>query len=79
MTPMDTNVEAHGTIAKLHYESGSYRVLWPGTHVLCAVTGQRIPIEDLRYWDAERQEAYASAAISFARHRELAAGGKQES
>ncbi len=27
----------------------------------CAVTGRRIPLEDLKYWSAERQEAYADA------------------
>lgn len=45
--------------AKLYYLPGTYRVLSAGDHVLCAVTGQPIPLGDLRYWSAERQEAYA--------------------
>jgi hypothetical protein len=53
-----------GRPARLHYLSGSFRVLVPGDHVVCAVTGERIPIEQLRYWSAERQEAYASAEAS---------------
>jgi hypothetical protein len=50
--------------AKLHYLAGTFRVLSPGDHVICAVTGETIPIEELRYWSVERQEAYASAEAS---------------
>lgn len=46
--------------AKLHYLDGTFRVLSGGDHVLCAVTGARIPLDQLRYWSVERQEAYAS-------------------
>lgn len=46
--------------AKLFYLPGSYRVLSSGDHVVCAVTRQPIPLGELRYWSAERQEAYAS-------------------
>ncbi|KTF70399.1 DUF2093 domain-containing protein [Sphingomonas sp. HT-1] len=47
--------------AKLHYMANGFRVLAPGDHVLCAVTGARIPIDELRYWSVDRQEPYASA------------------
>ena len=47
--------------AKLHYGPNSFRVLRPGQHVYCAVTGEAIPLEELRYWSAEHQEPYASA------------------
>lgn len=47
--------------AKLHYGPSSFRVLRPGQHVYCAVTGEVIPLEQLRYWSAEHQEPYASA------------------
>lgn len=50
--------------AKLYYGPSSFRVLRPGSHVFCAVTGETIPLEALRYWSAERQEAYASAEIA---------------
>jgi hypothetical protein len=50
--------------AKLYFGPSSFRVLHPGRHVLCAVTGQVIPLAELRYWSAERQEAYASAEIA---------------
>lgn len=50
--------------AKLYYAASSFRVLRPGAHVLCAVTGEAIPLPELRYWSAERQEAYASCEIA---------------
>jgi hypothetical protein len=53
-----------GRPAKLHYMAGTFRVLSSGDHVICAVTGQRIPLEELRYWSVARQEAYADAAAA---------------
>jgi hypothetical protein len=50
--------------AKLHYMMNGFRVLAPGDHVLCAVTGAPIALEDLRYWSVDRQEAYASARVA---------------
>lgn len=49
-----------GRPAKLFYMPGTYRVLSAGDHVVCAVTHQAIPLGELRYWSADRQEAYAS-------------------
>ena len=50
--------------AKLHYEANGFRVLVPGGFVLCAVTGERIPLDALRYWSVERQEAYAGPVVA---------------
>jgi len=50
-----------GRAAKLHYLPGTYRVLSAGDHVTCAVTGQTIPLGELRYWSADRQQAYLNA------------------
>ncbi|MFN4091584.1 MAG: DUF2093 domain-containing protein [Brevundimonas sp.] len=49
-------------MATLHYSDGEYAVLRPGRFVRCAVSGKPIPLEALRYWSADRQEAYASPA-----------------
>lgn len=46
--------------ANLFYQANGFRVLSPGKHVVCAATGEAIPLEALRYWSVERQEAYAS-------------------
>lgn len=51
-------------LAKLHYMASSFRMLASGDHVLCAVTGTQIPLDDLRYWSVARQEAYTNAEIS---------------
>jgi hypothetical protein len=37
--------------------------------VRCAVTGQAIPLEELKYWSVERQEAYATPEAVLERHR----------
>lgn len=50
--------------ARLHFMANGFRVLSPGDHVVCAATGARIALQDLRYWSVERQEAFASAAIA---------------
>ncbi|MCZ8137046.1 MAG: DUF2093 domain-containing protein [Porphyrobacter sp.] len=50
--------------AKLYYGPSSFRVLRPGSHVLCTVTGEEIPLAELRYWSAERQEAYVSCEVA---------------
>ena len=46
--------------AKVEYLDGDFRVLKPGAYVTCAVTGRPIPLDELRYWSVDRQEAYAS-------------------
>jgi len=50
--------------ARLHYLPYSFRVLSPGDYVLCAVTGVRIALDDLRYWSIDRQEPYVDAVAS---------------
>jgi hypothetical protein len=57
-------MSSKGRQAKLHYLPGTFRVLSNGDHVVCAVTGQQIPLDRLRYWSVDRQEAYASAEAS---------------
>jgi len=50
--------------AMLFYQANGFRVLSPGSHVVCAVSGAEVPLEALRYWSVERQEAYASADLA---------------
>ena len=50
--------------AKLYYGSSAFKVLRGGKFVRCAVSGEAIPLEELRYWSAEFQEAYASCEIA---------------
>ena len=53
-----------GREARLHYMAGTFRILVPGDHVRCAVTGANVPLDRLRYWSVARQEAYATAEAS---------------
>lgn len=53
-----------GRLAKLHYMANGFRVLVPGDHVLCAVSGAKVDLDDLRYWNVARQEAYATAELA---------------
>ena len=53
-----------GRPARLHYMANQFRVLASGDHVVCAVSGERIPIDELRYWSVATQEPYASAEIA---------------
>ena len=57
--------------AEVRYLDGEFQVLSQGAWVLCEVTGQRIPLEELRYWSVERQEAYASAEAVHKRQQQL--------
>lgn len=50
--------------AKLAYGPNGFRVMRPGQHVVCAASGAIIPLEELRYWSAKRQEPYASAELA---------------
>jgi hypothetical protein len=50
--------------ATLHYEANGFRVVSPGHFVNCAVSGERIDLEILRYWSVTRQEPYASPELA---------------
>jgi hypothetical protein len=52
--------ERSGGEAVVQYLDSNLRVMKPGAFVRCGVTGQEIPLDELKYWSVERQEAYAS-------------------
>lgn len=53
-----------GPEAVIKYGTPEFEVVRPGAYVTCAITGQPIPIEQLRYWSVEHQEAYVDAAAA---------------
>lgn len=57
--------------ALVRYGDGELKVLRPGRFVLCAVSGRRIPLENLRYWNAQTQEAFAGPEEALARWKQL--------
>ena len=56
--------------ARIRYLDGDFQVTSPGSFVRCAVTGESIPLDELRYWSVARQEPYLNAAISLKREIE---------
>jgi hypothetical protein len=69
MNQMERDFRPDG-LAEVEYLDGEYRIVKPGSFVLCAVTGDRIPIEALRYWSVDLQEAYASPASALKRFQD---------
>jgi len=61
-----------GRAARVHYLAGTFRLLSDGDHVVCAVTGERISLHELRYWSVERQEPYISPEASLEAERRAA-------
>jgi hypothetical protein len=65
---------AAGVEARVVYQQTEYKVVRHGTFVRCAATGAPIPLDDLKYWSVERQEAYASPAAIQQRIAQLRQG-----
>ena len=47
-------------IARLKYLHNSFEIVENGTHVVCAVSGKKIPLDQLTYWNVDLQEPYFS-------------------
>ena len=47
-------------LAKIKYLPNNFKVIENGDHVLCAVSGKPIRLEELNYWNVELQEPYFS-------------------
>jgi hypothetical protein len=56
--------------AEVKYLDGDFRVVRPGGFVRCAVSGVPIPLEELKYWSVELQEAYATLEAVLQRYQE---------
>jgi len=69
MNKMERDLRPEG-LAELEYVDGEYRVVKPGSYVVCAVTGVNIPLEALRYWSVDLQEAYATPSAALQRFQE---------
>jgi hypothetical protein len=52
-------------LAKLKYMSNNFEVITEGDHVICAVSGKKILLDQLTYWNVELQEAYFSYKEAF--------------
>ncbi|HEY0105503.1 MAG TPA: DUF2093 domain-containing protein [Rhizomicrobium sp.] len=69
MNKMDRDFRPDGQ-AVLEYLDGEFRVVKAGSFVVCAVTGVHVPVESLRYWSVDLQEAYANPIVALKRMQE---------
>ena len=47
-------------LAKLKFLPNNFEIIEEGDHVICAISKKKIPLENLNYWNVEKQEAYFS-------------------
>ena len=47
-------------LAKIKYLPNNYQILEEGDYVICAISGKKIPLDNLTYWNVELQEPYFS-------------------
>ena len=52
-------------LAKLEYLPNNFKILEEGDHVICAISGKKIYLDHLTYWNVELQEAYFSYKEAF--------------
>ena len=61
----------NGNKAKLKFHPNSFDIIEEGDYVICAVSGKKIPLDKLVYWNVELQEAYFSSKEAQQRYEEL--------
>ena len=47
-------------LAKLKFLPNNFEIIENGDHVICAISKKKIPLENLNYWNVDKQEAYYS-------------------
>jgi len=57
-------------LAKLKYLPNNFEILEDGDHVICSVSGKKISIDKLTYWNVELQEPYFSYKEAFIKKEE---------
>jgi hypothetical protein len=58
-------------LAKLKYLPNNFKIIEPGDYVECAVSGKKIELEELNYWNVELQEPYFSYKEAFEKKEEI--------
>ena len=65
---MNSNLEKCAVIELYH---GQFKIIKPGDYVLCSITKEKIPLEDLKYWNVDLQEIYSGPDIALKRYKEI--------
>ena len=47
-------------LATIKYLPNNFKIIEDGNHVICAISGKKIYLDKLTYWNVELQEAYFS-------------------
>ena len=58
-------------LAKIKYLPNNFQIIEAGDYVECAVSGKKINIENLTYWNVELQEAYFSYEEAFIKREKI--------
>ena len=58
-------------LAKIKYLPNNYEIIENGDHVVCAVSGKKISLENLTYWNVDLQEAYFSYEEAFKKREKI--------
>ena len=58
-------------LATIKYLPNSFEIIEDGDHVICAVSGKKIYLDKLTYWNVELQEAYFSYVEADIKREEL--------
>ena len=61
----------NGNKAKLKFLPNTFNIIEKGDHVICAVSGKKIPLDKLVYWNVDLQEAYYSPTEARKRFEEI--------
>ena len=58
-------------LATIKYLPNNFKIIENGDHVICAVSGKKIYLDKLTYWNVELQEAYFSYIEADKKREEL--------
>ena len=58
-------------LAKIKYLPNNFQIIENGDYVECAVSGKKINLEDLNYWNVELQEPYYSYKEAFKKREKI--------
>ena len=58
-------------LAKIKYFPNNFQIIEPGDYVECAVSGKKISLNNLTYWNVELQEPYYSYEEAFKKREEI--------
>ena len=64
-------------LAKLKYLPNNFKIVEDGDYVICAVSGKKILLDRLTYWNVELQEAYFSYKEVFLKKESIASENKK--